>query len=252
MTRGWIRLWRKALDNEIIKDEASWHIFTWLLLKVDRTTGKKKTGRFWASGELGMKPTTFYQALKRLEKKYKVVTLVVTGKSTEITLINWHKYQSSNTSDDTSMTHERHINDTLQEVRSKKEEYITATEFKKSFPIKEQGHGFTQPITGKPATTYPTRISSEWEEKAFRYAKTLSIDLDLQDEKGRPLKPRWLKMFKDAHYGIRTANLERAAVYLSDYPRKLPVNEKVKFFFYIYMNGLKAGDGYVATNSIKT
>lgn len=124
MTRGWVRFWRKAVDNEIMKDGVAWHIFTWLLLKVDRTTGKKKTGRFWAAEELGMKPITFYKGLKRLEKKYKMVTLVVTGKSTEISLINWHRYQSGNTSGNTSVTHEEHIGNTLQEVRSKNKEYI--------------------------------------------------------------------------------------------------------------------------------
>jgi hypothetical protein len=121
MIRGWVRLWRKALDNEIIKDQSAWHIFTWLLLKVDRITGKKKTGRFWASDELGMKPNTFYKALKRLEKKYKVVTLQVTGKFTEISLINWHKYQTGNTPSNTSVTHGEHIGNTSVTLYKNKE-----------------------------------------------------------------------------------------------------------------------------------
>lgn len=124
---GWVKLHRKALQNGIIKDIIAWHIFTWLLLKVDRTTGIKVTGRFWAGEELGIKPITFYKGLKRLEKKWKMVTLRVTGKSTEISLINWHKYQDGNTSDNTSVTHEEHIGNTLQELRIKNK-YISLSD----------------------------------------------------------------------------------------------------------------------------
>ncbi len=122
---GWIKLHRKVLDNGILKDQMAWTIFSWLMLKVDRTTGKKTTGRFWASTELGIKPTTFYRGLKRLEKKWKVVTLQVTGKATEISLINWNKYQHDNTSSNTSVTHRSHISDTLQEGKKKRIKNIT-------------------------------------------------------------------------------------------------------------------------------
>ena len=77
---GWIKLYRKILDNGILRDPTAWQIFSWLLLKVDRETGKKNIGRFWASEELGIKSTTFYKALKRLEKKWQ--------RKTEI---NWQK-----------------------------------------------------------------------------------------------------------------------------------------------------------------
>ena len=119
MNEGWIKLHRKSRDNLFIRDLTAWGIFTWLLIIVDRNTGKKRLGRFWASEELGIKPTTFYQALKRLEKKYKVLTLSSDNKSTEISLINWHKYQSNDTSIDNKMTTNRQQNDTLQEVENK-------------------------------------------------------------------------------------------------------------------------------------
>ena len=125
MDTGWIKLHRQSLNNDIIQDATAWQIFTWLLLKVDRKTGKKITGRFWASEELAIKPITFYKALKRLEKKYKVVTLQVTGKSTQISLINWSRYQSSNTSSNTSVTHREHISNTLQEDKNKRIKNIT-------------------------------------------------------------------------------------------------------------------------------
>lgn len=82
-------------------------------------------------------------------------------------------------------------------------------------------------------------ISNEWQEKAFRYADNLKINLSIKDDKGRDMKSRWLKMFKDAHLGIRRANLEQAASYLIDHPNKMGDLEKIKMFFFIYMNGLK-------------
>lgn len=98
--KGWIKLHRKVLDNGILKDQIAWVIFCWLLLRVDRKTGKTTLGRIWASKELGIKPTTFYKALKRLENIYKTVSLVtkkVTIKYTEVSVLNWYKYQQENT-----------------------------------------------------------------------------------------------------------------------------------------------------------
>ncbi len=54
MNEGWIKLHRKILDNGILRDQNAWIVFSWLLLKVDRKTGKKIVGRFWASEELGI------------------------------------------------------------------------------------------------------------------------------------------------------------------------------------------------------
>ena len=125
MENGWIKLHRKTLANGILRDQTAWVIFSWLLLKVDRKTGKKTVGRFWASGELGMKPTTFYQGLKRLEKKWKVLTLNADNEKTEVSLINWHKYQSNDKANDNQMTTNRQRNDTLQEVKNIRIKKIT-------------------------------------------------------------------------------------------------------------------------------
>jgi len=56
-------------------------------------------GRKWASAYFSMNESTFYKAIKRLEKKYKVVSLVtgkVTIKYTEVCVLNWAKYQQQN------------------------------------------------------------------------------------------------------------------------------------------------------------
>lgn len=119
MDNGWIKLHRKALENDIIRDQNAWCIFTWLLLKVDRLTGQKKVARSWACEELGMKATTFYDSLMRLVKKYKVATTNPTGTYTTVTLLNWDKYQSQEDNPTGIPTATRQQPDTLQEERSK-------------------------------------------------------------------------------------------------------------------------------------
>lgn len=76
-------------------------------------------------------------------------------------------------------------------------------------------------------------ISTSWQDKAFRYAEALN--LELTDE----TKSRWLKVFKQAHTGRKSRNLENAYSYLSDYSKKLSSEEKIKYFFFIYENGLQ-------------
>lgn len=76
-------------------------------------------------------------------------------------------------------------------------------------------------------------IVTPWQDKAFRYADKLQIKLS--DD----LKGRWLKVFKQANLGRNNSNLEKAFSYLVDYPNQLSSEEKIKYFFYIYENGLQ-------------
>lgn len=120
--QGWIKLHRKLADHDILKDATSLQIFIWLLLNVDRQTGKYITGRFVAAQVLGMKPRTFHKALsERLQHRYDLVTLSSDNKKTIIYLKNWDKYQIlSDTHSDTKVTTKGQQSDTKQEVRSKK------------------------------------------------------------------------------------------------------------------------------------
>lgn len=94
MDNTWIKLYRKAKENDIIKDATAWQLFSWILMSVDRKTGKYTTGRFLLSEALGIKPSTVQKVLKRLEKKYNLVSLSSNNKFTEISVRNWEKYQS--------------------------------------------------------------------------------------------------------------------------------------------------------------
>lgn len=74
-------------------DTTCCHILLYLFTGVDKTTGDLRLGRFSASKELNLNPNTFYKALKRLEKKYKMVTLSSNNQYTTVSLLNWAKYQ---------------------------------------------------------------------------------------------------------------------------------------------------------------
>jgi hypothetical protein len=145
MVRGWVRIWRKIFDNEIFHDSNALKLFIWLMVKVDRTTGEKKTARSWTSEDLRMNRSTFYKTLKRLEKKYKVVTTSVTTKYTIISLINWHKYQSGNNFGNIKVTSKEHQSNTLQEYKNIRIKNTTNVESKlsKEFGDSQINEGMT-------------------------------------------------------------------------------------------------------------
>lgn len=81
---------------------------------------------------------------------------------------------------------------------------------------------------------YKHGISKEWQDKAFRWADKLGIKLENED-----ITKRWMKAFRQASEGRKSANLEKAYSYLYDYDGNLNNHEKINYFFFIYENGLK-------------
>lgn len=115
----WIKLYRKLCDHEIIRDAISLQIFIWILLRVDFEKGSMICGRFWASEMLGTNPNTFYKALKRLEKKYDLVTLSSNNKNTTILVKNWKSYQQpGNTTGNNKVTTKEQQSNTNQEYKN--------------------------------------------------------------------------------------------------------------------------------------
>ncbi len=80
-------------------------------------------------------------------------------------------------------------------------------------------------------------VSTSWQDKALRYAKSLKINLDVLPSDKRA---SYFKVFKQASEGRKSANLERAYTYLIDYPRPLSDDARLNYFFHLYENGLKA------------
>jgi len=133
MNTTFIKLYRKLKYHEIIRDSTAFHIFIWILICVDYKTGSMISGRFWASSLLDIKPRTYHKALKRLEKKYDLVTLFSDNKKTTILVNNWGRYQgSSDTLGDNKVTTKGQQSDTNQEVKEVKEikEVYTSNESK--------------------------------------------------------------------------------------------------------------------------
>lgn len=79
-------------------DSIAYTLFSYILTKCDYTTGIYKTKRAVLSDILNHPPATIYSALKRLSTKYQVVTTTSNNKSTEISVLNWAKYQSQDSS----------------------------------------------------------------------------------------------------------------------------------------------------------
>lgn len=120
--QGYIKLHRSLVDHEIYSsDPTAAFLFITLLMLVDSDTGSYDGGRHMLAKRLKLKPTTCYQALKRLER-CTMVELSVNARYTQITVVNWHLYQRSmnaqRTPDDTNKEKERYIGSTNVEPSS--------------------------------------------------------------------------------------------------------------------------------------
>jgi len=92
MNNTWVKLYRKLADNDVMRDPTALQILVWLLLRVDKITGTTSIGRYLIGLELKINPNTVYKALKRLEKKYKIVTQSSNNRFTTINLSKWAEY----------------------------------------------------------------------------------------------------------------------------------------------------------------
>lgn len=123
MDTSWVKLYRKIATHDILFDDKALRVFIWLLTTVDKKSGKTTIGRFAAARELRMKPSTFWDALKRLEKKYKIATCESDKQKTTVCLLNWAKYQPPLKTPigktDNEPTADRQQSDTKQEVKNK-------------------------------------------------------------------------------------------------------------------------------------
>jgi hypothetical protein len=94
-------------------------VFLTLLLLADKKKGEWAGGRHQLAERVGLKSTTTYQALKRLEKA-KMVTLSSNNKYTVVHLCNFKKYQQvDDKSNDNQMTTRRQPDDTLTRIKNK-------------------------------------------------------------------------------------------------------------------------------------
>lgn len=110
MNRGYIKLWRKVEDTGLLQDPPLLAIWCWCLLRatykprtIAMRTGRGNTlvelipGEFVtginSSKELKMKPSTFRDRLKRLERMGMISILPATHYS-KVSIVKWDAYQT--------------------------------------------------------------------------------------------------------------------------------------------------------------
>lgn len=116
----YVKFFRALADHQLLaNDNNAYIVFTKVLLKADWKTGVYRTGRKKLGLLANLKDTTAWGALKRLENDG-AVTLVTTGRFTDIHICNWWKYQGeTEKSNDRSATRNEQLNDTKQEQKNK-------------------------------------------------------------------------------------------------------------------------------------
>ena len=106
MQRGYVKLWRKALDSGLLQNGPAWQLFGYLLLRAthkprriivggvvcELVPGEAVFGRSKAAADLGLSEQQIRTALNLL-KKMEIATSRSTNKFTVVLLVNWHNYQ---------------------------------------------------------------------------------------------------------------------------------------------------------------
>jgi hypothetical protein len=112
MNRGFVKLWRKYIDDGWIRNHKLWAFWTWCLLKathkefdaivgfqtVHLMPGQFITGRHKACEETGLTEQEYRTVTAFLAKEGKL-TIKSTNKYSIITIVNWNTYQSTNPDD---------------------------------------------------------------------------------------------------------------------------------------------------------
>lgn len=105
---GYIKLYRKLLDNPVFQNERLLKVFIWCLLKasykeheqllglqtIRLKPGQFIYGRLKAAQEVRLKPSTMNDQMKAL-KKLQIIDIKPNNKFSIVSVINWGVYQSS-------------------------------------------------------------------------------------------------------------------------------------------------------------
>jgi len=152
MHRGFVKLWRKSNDTEIMKNHKLWTFWCWCLIKasykehsiivgnteVILEPGQFIFGRNKASDELGLSQQNIRTFLKTLQKHEKV-TIKSTNKFSIISVTNWGTYQDKenqiNQQTNKRLTNDQqttnHKQERLRELKADKEKNNSNSNLKK-------------------------------------------------------------------------------------------------------------------------
>ena len=137
MHRGYVKLWRKSLDNGWLKDHKLWSLWSWCLIKASHKEikilvglqeitllpGQFVFGRKNASQELDISESGIYRRIEFL-KNAGNLDIKPNNKFSIISIINWDTYQAEETQIEQQMNNKRTTSeqqpDTNKNVKNKK------------------------------------------------------------------------------------------------------------------------------------
>ena len=106
MNRGYVKLWRKSLDNELLAHAEAWQLFSYFLLKAAHRPREIVLGNQVVKlreGDLVVGREALATALNSTVQKIRtnlgllenlgIITKKSTNKYTLISVVNWHSYQ---------------------------------------------------------------------------------------------------------------------------------------------------------------
>lgn len=129
---SWFKIYRKFLRNPMWQhDINASHLFLTLLMLADRN-GAWSGGRLQLQAFSGIRGSTIYKCLKRLETA-QMVTLSSNKRFSTIVICNWSKYQADgNRSGNSSVTTTEHERNTLTRIRIRKRNIKEKSELEKT------------------------------------------------------------------------------------------------------------------------
>lgn len=97
-TKGYIKLYRKAMDDPIFKDSKAWHLFTYCLFNANFSGRNGEIGTFTTTmdkikDDLGWKTRMTVDKFMKFLKSENYIDYKTTSRSTIIFVLNYSKYQ---------------------------------------------------------------------------------------------------------------------------------------------------------------
>lgn len=98
-TKGYIKLYRKAMNDPIFKDSKAWHLFTYCLFMASFSDKRGNIGSFTTTmdqikDDLGWKTRTTVDKFMKILKSGKYIDYKTSNKDTTVYVLNYSKYQS--------------------------------------------------------------------------------------------------------------------------------------------------------------
>ena len=124
MNRGYVNIWRKSLDNDLIRNALAWQLMTWMLLKAAHAPRKILVGTALVElepGQLVVGRSSLARELKSTERKIRTslellekcdfLTIKATNKFSVVSIIIWHLYQDDRPANDQQGANKRPASD---------------------------------------------------------------------------------------------------------------------------------------------